>query len=212
MKENAITAQLVKKHVLSNAILIDYLSRDLINVTQLARELLPKIQAENSKATIESISVAIHRLQLPISYYDENLKQVLSSLQLTMRTGVSLLCVSKSTILPPSTSFSNDDLYFVNQGSEEITIILDSKNESFIPGKIIYQKDSLAVLSLKNALRSKKRYRDIPGYVNLFLAQIARAGVNIQDTLSTYGQLTFVVEEKDISLVYQICKDVISKV
>tara|TARA_Y100000310_G_scaffold219689_1_gene221086 strand:+ start:932 stop:1117 length:186 start_codon:yes stop_codon:yes gene_type:complete len=61
MDSNTATAQLVKKELEKNSFLLDYLRRDLINVQALAREILPNIKKKNSKASVESISIAIKR-------------------------------------------------------------------------------------------------------------------------------------------------------
>ena len=46
---NANTSQIVKEHLENNAFILDYLSRDLINVASLAREILPYIKEQNKK-------------------------------------------------------------------------------------------------------------------------------------------------------------------
>jgi hypothetical protein len=213
MKENNITAGLVKDLVLPNSILCDYLSRDLITVSSLAKELLPRIKEKNPKATVESISVAIHRLEFPKNEsFEVQLKSVLKDVQITMKTGISLLCVKKDTSLPKVSDLSSDDTFFVNQGSEEITLILDSRHTDLISLKPIIKKDSLALLSLKNHLAAKSRYRELPGYVNLFLTQFARNGINVEDIVSTYGQVTFVFEEKDVLKAYELCKNIITNI
>lgn len=203
------TSQLVQEHILSNPFLTDYLTRDLINTTSLARELLPTIQQENPKATIESISIALRRLNLKKQEITQQLKKIITNVQITMRTNVSLFCLSKGSQLPDTKAFGNDDIFYMNQGANEITIIIDDKNEHLIKGNIVMHRKKLAIISLKDTLINQKiNYRITPGFVHVFLSNISKQGINIEDILSTYSQVTFVIEEKYLPQVYDICRKV----
>jgi len=209
MEKNIITAKLVQKHVLNNPFLVDYLNREIINVAGLARELLPIIKKENKKATIESISVAINRLDLKKERVSERLRKIVSDVQITSRTDVVLFCLKKGTLLPDMKDFKGDDIFFVNQGADEVTVIIDRKNAKMIKGNILVKKEDLAIISLKDThLEEIDNYRVTPGFVYLFLDGISREGINIEDILSTYSQVTFVVEQKNALEVFRICQAV----
>ena len=209
MENNYVTAKLVQQHVLANPFIVDYLSRDLINVASLARELLPLIQRENSKATVESISVAIRRLPRSKKRVSQQLKDILSHVQITMRTDISLFCLKKGSKVPDIKQFTNDDIFYVNQGANEITIIIDDKNEHLIIGDIVLHRKKLAILSLKDTLIHQKiNYRITPGFVNMFLSNISKEGINVEDIISTYSQVTFVIEEHYLPRVFDICNSV----
>jgi hypothetical protein len=207
--ENQITAKLVQQHVGANPLLLDYLQRDLVNVAGLARDLLPIIKKENPKATVESIGIAIHRLNLPKQAMSEQLRKLLTHVQITMRTEVSLLCLKKGSKIPDVSSFSADDVFFVNQGAGEITVIIDQNNESKVKGKPLLHRKNLALVSIKDTLvHQHGNYRVTPGFVAIFLSSISREGINIEDLITTYSQVSFLVDEKDLMKVYQICSKV----
>jgi len=208
MKKN-ITASIVRKHVLNNPILIDYLSRNLINITSLARELFPLIKKENNKASIESISVALQRLEIDKKIsISERLKKILDNVQITMRTDVCLFILEKGGGADIK-NFDRDDIFYVNQGSNEVTVIVDKKNKQLIKGNTIFHKDDLALISIKDSLiNTPNNYRITPGFINMFLSNISRQGINIEDIISTHSQVTFVVQEKFLPDVFKICKDV----
>ncbi|MDO8556671.1 MAG: hypothetical protein Q7R96_05885 [Nanoarchaeota archaeon] len=213
METNPITAQLVQHYLQHNPLLLDYLQRDILNVTGLARELLPIISKENQKATLESISIAIHRLRdkktKTKTTATQHLKQVLAQVQITMRTGISLFCLKAGSKLPDPKTFTAEDIFYINQGTGETTIIIDDKNTTLIHGTILSKKSNLAILSIKDNLVHKKiNYRITPGFMNLFVHNISKEGINIEDIISTYSQLTFVVEEKDLLQVFKICNNV----
>ena len=134
----------------------------------------------------------------------DNFKDVLANLQITMRTGLSLFRL-ESGGGADIRNFKKDDVFFVNQGANEVTVITDKKNKNLIKGKIITQKDSLAMISLK---ATTTHSRHLPGYVNLFLAQISKEGINLEDIISSYSQVTFVVQERDLMAVFELCNKV----
>ena len=207
--ENQATAKIVQQEVMMNPFLSEYLRRELINVASLARELLPIVSKENPKATIESIAVAIHRLPLKENGVSAQLKEIVSHVQIEMRTDISLFCMHKSSKLPEMNQFSSNDVSFVNQGATEVTIIIDEKNEHLIKGKPLLHRRNLAIISLKDTLiKQSANYRVTPGFVSIFLSNISRAGINIEDIISSYSQVTIVIEEKYLDRVYKVCKDV----
>ena|SRR3989338_9716180 len=207
--EKNITAALVREHVLRNPILVDYLSRNIINIASLARELLPLIQKENQKATVESISVALQRLSLDEKpQITDQLKKVLNNVQITMRTDISLFCLAKGGGADIR-KFGIDDIFYINQGANEVTVIVDKKNKHLIKGTPLLQKDNLALISVKDSLiNSETNYRITPGFMHMFLSNISKEGINVEDVISTYSQVTFVIEEKYVSRVFKICSDV----
>ena len=207
MKNNT-TADVVRRYVLHNPIMVDYLFRGLINTASLARELLPHIKKENKSATVESISIALLRLRPEPSLVSDQLKEILHNVQITMRTDVSLFCLEKGGGADVN-KFGSDDIFCINQGANEVTIIVDKKNKHLVRGKPLMHKDGLALISLKDSLiHTPTNYRITPGFVHLFLANISKAGINIEDIISTYSQVSFVIEEKYLAQVFQICQDV----
>ncbi len=208
--KNEVTAQLVKEYLLQNVFLRDYLKRDLINVQALARELLPMIEQRNPKATIESISVAIKRMPSnDDAFVTKQLKNVLHHVQLNTRSDMVLFCLKKGSPLPKMNDFDSDDVFFMNQGSNEVTVIIDRKNSHLISSNVLLKQDHLALISIRDTLlKEKKNYRVTPGFVHAFLSNISREGINLNDILSSYSQVTLVVEQKYLMKVYEICQRV----
>ena len=170
---------------------------------------MPQIKKENDKATVESISVALQRLDLKKKHkITDQLRSVLSNVQITMRTDISLFCLAKGGGADIR-SFKSDDVFYINQGSDEVTVIVDKKNSHLIKGTPLLHKDGLALISLKDSLiATKNNYRVTPGFVHMFLSNISKEGINVEDIISTHSQVTFVIEEKYLSSVFEICKKV----
>ena len=211
------TTNLVKRELQSDLYLLEILKDDLVNVSALSRKLLPRIKAENSKATIESISIAIKRYveQEKKSKISGTLKKVIANTQLSTKNDIihatfkrNQNVVNQISKISGKIKWDDDEIFFVNQGSEEITVILDKKNKNLLEDCKQYAAEytkNLAILSLKESFQMEGR--DIPGLYSYFINQISRNGINIIEIVSTLSQLTFVVRENDIIKAYEVINE-----
>jgi len=215
MKTKNITASLVKNYLSNNPFINDFLERNLINASALARELLPKIKQENKKATIESITIAIKRLSQSnqnTSKVSEILQKVISNVQLVFKTDLVLVSLKQTSDLPKPSNFKLDETFHINQGAQEITIIIDKTNLDLInENSILSKKENLSSISLKDTLYNKDKinYRTTPGFVYTFLSKITKEGINIEDMVSTQSGFTFIVEENSSLKVLKLCRNII---
>lgn len=211
------TTDLVKKELQSDLYLLEILRDDLVNVSALSRKLLPKIRAENSKATIESISIAIKRYveQEKKSKISDKLKKIIANTQLSTKNDIIHVTfkrnqdvVNQISKISAKIKWDNEEIFFVNQGSGEITVILDKKNRQMLEECKQYITEytkNLAILSLKESFQMEGR--DIPGLYTYFINQISRNGINLIELVSTLSQLTFVVSENDIIKSYEVINE-----
>ncbi|MBI2655374.1 hypothetical protein HYX06_03040 [Candidatus Woesearchaeota archaeon] len=211
------TTDLVKKELQSDLYLLEILKDDLVNVSALSRNLLPKIRAENPKATIESISIAIKRYveREKKSRISDRLKKIIANTQLSTKNDIIHITfkrnqnvVNQISKISSKIEWDNEEIFFVNQGSGEITVIIDKKNKQLLDGCRSYLTEytkNLAVLSLKELFQMEGR--DIPGLYAYFISQISRNGINIIELASTLSQLTFVISENDITRAYEVINE-----
>jgi hypothetical protein len=197
------TADIVRDIVLANPFLVDYLRRNLINIASLSRDLLPLVAQHSPKATVESIAVAIQRLDLPTKTLVSNqLKTIAKTVQLNLRSDITLLHMEKGCTLPKLTG---DDILFTHQGIEYCTIIIDTKNVSLIKGAVHVKTDNLGIITVKDTTKEKHNYRVTPGFVYLFLGSMSRQGINIVDLFTGIDTVNFVVKKQDLVAAYEQC-------
>jgi hypothetical protein len=103
------------------------------------------------------------------------------------------------------------DMMFFIQGTGEITIILDKKNEKKfdrIKNDLVEKKDNVAVLSLRepDALTYSK---EVPGFLALLTQTLADNNINIYELATTYKQTMFIVHEKNITKAYDALQKLI---
>jgi hypothetical protein len=207
MISNKQTSDIVRGIVLANPFLVDLLKRGLLNVAQLARELLPLVRAENQKATVESIAVAISRLDLSRqNEVSRQLASIVHRVQLTVRTDVALLKFRRGAQLPEAGSFSGDDVFFMSQSPEMTTVIIDEKNLDRVSARAVERITGLGLLTIKDTQSSKPvNYRVTPGFIHVFLSNISQAGINIVDVFTGLDSVNFVLAEKQLMEAFSIC-------
>lgn len=210
MKESQ-TADLVRIELETDFFIMDYLKEDLINVAGLARKMLPKIKQKNRKASIESISIAIkrHVKESKKESLTSRLKKVVSNSQLSIRDNIIHITMERNETnmkkineISKKISWDKDEICLINQGSGEITVIADQKNHKLFEGEI---KKNLALLTVKESINEVKGI-DVPGLYSYFISQLSKNTVNILEIVSTSSQVSFLIEEKDLTKSYEILK------
>ena len=212
--EEKSTAELVKEEINSSLYLLEVLKKGMINFSALARDLLPKMKEKNSRSNFPSVLIAIQR------YYDEiktdkmndRLGKILHGCELIMKNKISSLTVERTK---SSVSLINEvskeirwdlgDILFLVQGSGEITVVIDRKNEkklNKLGKKIIEKKENLAIISIRESQDLESYSKDVAGYLALLTSTLTNNLVNIYDVASTYKQIIFTINESDLMKAY----------
>ena len=208
------TSELVKEEIRSSLYINEVLKRGMINFSALTRELLPKIKRKNKKANFASVLIAIQR------YYEDNKSQndksplidLLKNSELIMKNKVCSLTLERTKpVMTLINKISQEirwdmgDILFFIQGSSEITVVADKKNEKLflsLGNKIIEKKENLALLSLRETEEINSYSKDIPGFLAILTNTLSDNGINIIDIASTYKQIIFILEEKQLIKAY----------
>ena len=207
------TADLVKEELKYELYLLEILKEDLINISALAKKLLPKIKAKNPKATIESISMAIRRFieQEKYQQISKDVKEIISNSQILTKNDIIHMTferndfvVNRISEVSKNIKWNQDEILFINQGSGEITIIIDEKNKKHLDNckrYLIETTPNLAIISLKD---NTKKSIKVPGIYSYFINQLVRKSINITEVISTLSEINFVISNKDIIRAYEI--------
>lgn len=214
------TTNLVRKELENDLYLIEILKDDLINIAALSRKLLENIKQENPKATVESISIAIKRYMQKEKNQkiSPTLKRIIANTQLLTKSDVlhmtfrrDRFMLNKISQIANKIQWDQDEIFFVNQGSGEITIVLDEKNKKLLQGCeefLIESTRNLSILSLKESFQ--KEALNVPGLYSYFINIISRKGINLIEIISTLSQLTFVLRNDDLLKAYSLMNESIS--
>lgn len=215
--EQLQTADLVREELEKEIFIMDALYDGLINYTALARKLLPKIKEKNKKATVESISIAIkrHIRSSPKTSLNKLLKEIIAASQISIKDNIAHITYQRNETTAnvineasKNIKWDLDEICLINQGPGEITIIIDEANLNVLnQKKAIEIRKKLALLTIKEKLVDEKyRSIDIPGLYAYFVTQLSKKGVNIQEVISTSSQISFLIDETDLTKAYEILK------
>lgn len=217
MLENLKTTDLVKEELENDLFLLEISKEGLINYTALARKLLPTIKKRNPKATIESISIAIKRYidTQKKNKLSEAIQKIIVNSQLSTKNDIvhmtfrrSDFMLNKVAEVSKKINWNQEDIFFVNQGSGEVTIIIDEKNKSlFKDGKkyLIEKTGDLSLISIRESFeKGLEKSINVPGIYAYFISQLSRNSINIIEIISTLSQLTFILKSNDLIRAYRI--------
>jgi len=217
--EKSPTADLVRQEIKKNLFVEELLKENLINHSSLARKMLPEIKKINPKATFDSVLIAIKRqvMVLPKTKLVPELKDIIGSSELLMKNEILEITVERN---PALFLFLNDlaksirwdlgEVFFVVQGSGEITLIIDAKNQekfSKIKSQIIETRKKLAFISVRES--SKKYSKEVKGYLSFLTNKLTENDINIVEIASTHKQVIFIIEEKDLIKAYGVFNELI---
>ncbi len=217
MLDNKKTTDIVKEELENDLFLLEILKEDLVNYSALSRALLPKVQKKNPKANIESISIAIKRyiIKEKKQRVSKTIQKIIANSQLSTKNDIIHMTfkrneavLNKIMELSKSIKWDQEEIFFVNQGFGEVTIILDKKNQDLLKNlnkDMIEKVTDLAIMSIKETYQEGlEKSINVPGVYSYFITQLSRRSINILEIISTSSQLTLVLKNKDLMGSYEI--------
>ncbi len=193
----------------------DGLSRGLINYSAFAREVKPQIEKRLYKDIKEgAIVMALKRISEKLSK-NVSQRKSLDLTDLTVRSNLSELTFLNSETLPEKTrklfndiSSKRDIVCTLSEGIRETTFIVSSEIEDNL--KRIFKDETLAneIENLSSiTIRLPKEVVYIPGVYYQILKMLAWENINVIEVLSTYTELTVIVETKDVDRAFSVLKN-----
>jgi hypothetical protein len=194
------------------------LNEKLINVSSLARVILPEVsQLLKKEIKIGAVMMAINRLS-PASELRirKNIKKLAVNLgdfivrsdlcDFTFKNTPSLLR-EIAKILSKSAD-SNDYFLTVSQGIFETNIVTSRNLQQYV--EEIFKKETLihSVLDLASiTIKLPQDNLEQSGVYYFILKQLAWANIPVQEVISTTNEMTIVVKEKDVNETFAILMD-----
>ena len=190
------------------------LSRGIINYSAYAREIKPQIEKRLYKDVKEgAIVMALKRISEQLSKRRSKISNI-NLTDLTVRSNLSEYTFLNSETLPKRISelFSQilnekDILCALSEGVRETTFIVSSGLTNKIE-KIFDQEKLVAKFYNLSSItiRLPKEVVYIPGVYYQVLKRLAWENINVIEVLSTYTELTVIVENKDVDQAFSTLK------
>lgn len=208
-------SQAVENIVKGTPFLVDALGKGIINHSSLARIVKPQIEKTLFKDVQEgSIVVALNRLSKRFRKIEAGQNKLQGLGDLTVRSNlVDYTFLNSPTLgyaqnkLLEKTADKKDVFITISHGINQVTIIASQTLEADI--KQIFKNEApicslenLSSLTIKIPIEATK----IPGVLYSFLKILAWEGINLVEFISTFTELTLVMDSKDIDRAFSAVK------
>ena len=212
----------VERTIRKTPFIEEALNEKLINVSSLARVILPEVSRLLQKEVkAGAVMMAINRLS-PASELRirKNIRKFTLALgDFIVRSDLSDYTFKNSNTLLKEiarilnkASESNDYFITVSQGIFETNIVISENLKSYVEEffrdeNMINSVDHLASITIK----LPKENLEQSGIYYFILKQLAWADISLQEIISTTNEMTIVVKEKDINQTFAILMDMKAK-
>lgn len=208
----------VEKIISSQPFLAEALVEGLINVSSLARKIQNQVEQSVKKPVkIGAIIMALNRLAPNLEIkINPGLKDVITNVgDIIVRSQLvdftyknSNTLIEKHTELLKSIGPNQEFFYTMVQGVFESNLVvshsLRSKVEDIFEGEYLISKsEDLSSVTLKLPATNSQQL----GFYYFILKNIAWAGINIREVVSTTNEFTLVVNDSDIDKTFSVLKN-----
>ena len=211
-------AQSVEEIIKKKPFLESALAQGLINMTSLAKDILPAVKEDLRKEINQgAIVMAIKRLAPTLEFQiNHKVKGVLNNLgDITVRSKLADYTFSVSdTLIRNQLTFlemvgSHPDLYYaVSRGVYETTIVISDRfqeevEQIFKDEIVISKKIGLSSLTIKLPEENTK----VAGIYYYIFRDLAWDGINIQEVISTTNEFTIIVDDNQVEKAFKLLKN-----
>lgn len=210
-------AQIIEDQIKKGSFLEEALIKGIINYSSLARKLQPIVEQKLVKNVKEgAIIMALKRVSTNLQGTLPKSENILEGLgDITIRSNLVDYTFSNSSTIGDAqnrilekTEGRKDIFITISHGVSQITIIASEALEDDI--KKIF-KDETEVCALQNlsslTVRIPTEATKTTGVLYSILKVLAWEGINMIETISTFTELTLVLETKDIERAFSLLKN-----
>ena len=217
--ERSVT-RAVREEIDSDLSIQDAIVRDYVNLSALARILVPRVAARTGKkakgVSEVGIATALKRLRGSYSPASPRVTKVIAGSVVNVRTHVSRLSVERTRrTLQTVTSLlstNHEDFIQVSESLSYITMIFDGRlhakvKRALAAAEVLDEGEGEAAITV----HSPEEIVTTPGCISAFYNQLFRRRVNVEDTVSCYTDTIMLVELKDASRAFEALTELISE-
>ena len=203
--EEKSTAQLTEEYIKSHPYIQSCLKKGIINYSSLARLISKEIKI-NSKSSKEAILIAARRYAYVLKKQSDNEKKIkdfLADSSFILKNKVTVFIIKKQLSPGQLDSIAKKireqfGVFFLIEGSNSYTLIIEEKYVSEIKGKIgmliIQETKDLVLLTFTTS----KEIEYLTGVVAYLSSLLAENGINIREHISCWTDTLFVIEKEDM--------------
>lgn len=211
-------SSVVEVYIKQKPFLLNSISQGIINLTSLARLMMPEIESELGKEVKQgAVVMALKRLSEELDFrINHKLVKVLKNIgEITVRSSlVDFAFVVSDTLLENQVKLiseinKNKELFYTSsRGVNETNIIvsasiIDTVEEIFKNEKQTHKVENLSSITVK----LPEVNVTVPGVFYYIFQRLAWEGVIIHEVISTTNEFTVIVNDNQIDTAFKIIKD-----
>lgn len=211
-------SSVVEQYIKSKPFLLNSISQGIVNLTSLARIMMPEIERELGKDIKQgAVVMALKRLSEDLEFrINHKITRVLKNIgEITVRSSlVDYAFVVSETLLDSQAKLmseinKNQDLFYTSsRGVNESNIIVSESvsnyvDEFFRNEKRTHRVDNLSSITVKLPQINVS----VPGVFYYIFQCLAWEGVIIHEVISTTNEFTVIVHDNQIDIAFKVIKD-----
>lgn len=211
-------SSVVEQYIKSKPFLLSSLSQGIINLTSLARIMMPELEAHLGKdvkqgAVVMSLKRLSEELDFKINY---KISKVLKNIgEITVRSSLTdFTFISSDTLLDNQAKLiseinkQQDIFYTSSRGVNETNIVTSTSIEPIVEAifkneKLTHKIENLSSITVK----LPQENISTPGVYYYIFQRLAWEGVIIHEVISTTNEFTIIVSDEQIDIAFKVIKD-----
>ncbi|MCD8529428.1 MAG: aspartate kinase [Flavobacterium sp.] len=211
-------SSVVEQYIKSKPFLLSSLSQGIINLTSLARIMMPELEAHLGKdvkqgAVVMSLKRLSEELDFKINY---KISKVLKNIgEITVRSSLTdFTYVISDTLLDNQAKLiseinkQQDIFYTSSRGVNETNIVTSTSIEPIVEAifkneKLTHKIENLSSITVK----LPQENISTPGVYYYIFQRLAWEGVIIHEVISTTNEFTIIVSDEQIDVAFKVIKD-----
>ena len=211
-------SSVVEHYIKSKPFLLSSLSQGIINLTSLARIMMPELEAQLGKdvkqgAVVMSLKRLSEELDFKINY---KISKVLKNIgEITVRSSLTdYTFVSSNTLLENQAKLITeinklqDIFYTSSRGVNETNIVTSTSIDPIIESLFKSEKRTHKIENLSSiTVKLPQENISTPGVYYYIFQRLAWEGIVIHEVISTTNEFTIIVSDEQIDVAFKVIKD-----
>ncbi len=212
-------ASVVEQYLKTKPFLLSSLSDGIINLTSLARIIMPDIETHLGKDIKQgAVVMALKRISEELDFrISHKVSKVLNSIgEITVRSSLTdytyqlsdTLLESQADLIKEINS-SKEVFYTSSRGVNETNIVVSSVLNNIVEKNFSKEKMTSKIENLSSiTIRLPQDNVSVPGVYYFIFQALAWEGVIIREVISTTNEFSLIVDENQIDVAFKVMKEI----
>ncbi|WP_339835819.1 aspartate kinase [uncultured Flavobacterium sp.] len=208
----------VEHYLKTKPFLLNSLSEGIINLTSLARNMMPEVEKQLGKDIKQgAVVMALKRLteELDFKINHKVIKVIKNIGEITVRSSLNdyIYAISDSILnkhaeLITKINLQKDIFYTSSRGVNEINIVLSNSMDRTIEELFTGEKQIQKLKDLSSiTIKLPNENVNVPGVYYYIFQRLAWEGIVLYEVISTSNEFTFLVSEQQVDIAFRVIKD-----